>query len=77
MSTGPDAHAPGAPACKTLEATPETASALVPDDPTLPLMTPAGDWPETTTVALGLVVSTETVTPGPSAVVSRSATLMW
>ena len=62
-TTAPVGHAPTAPTCSTLEATPETASALVPETATVPLTTPPGAWPETATVAVGLVVSTDTVTP--------------
>ena len=75
LTTGPDGHAPAAPTWKTLEATPETASALVPDSATVPLTTPA-TWFPTAIVAVGLCVSTTTVRPALLAVVVRSATWM-
>ena len=73
----PVAHAPTGPTRRTLEATPETASALVPETPTVPCTTPPGAWSETATVAVGGVVSIVTVRPGPFAVPpARSAALM-
>ena len=73
----PVAHAPTGPTRRTLEATPETASALVPETATVPLTMPPGAWSETATVAVGGVVSIVTVRPGLFAVPpARSVALM-
>jgi hypothetical protein len=66
-TTVPVAQAPTGPTRRTLEATPETASSLVPVTRTRPFTTPA-TWPATATVAVGGVVSMVTVRPGPIAV---------
>ena len=62
--TGPAAQAPAAPTCRTLEATPEPASAAVPETATTPETTPVADMPDTAIVALGGSTSTTTVRPG-------------